>query len=113
MTLIETQQDRSGLSMAIDLAEEQLTEMTSFAQKALADIKAGDLEAARDVAKAADELRKLLRLAIEMEVRHERERKRDAGYTRAYGLDLAKARSEVRCKLGRLRKCQRSVGVPE
>ena len=113
MALIETQKDRSGLSMAIDLAEEQLAEMTSFAKKALEDIKAGDLDAARDVAKAADELRKLLRLAIELEVRHERERKREAGFTGAYGLDLAKARSEVGCKLGRLRKCHRAGGVSE
>lgn len=113
MALIETETETSKLAEAIRLAEGQLDNLTSLAVKTLEDIKAGDEGAVKAGVKTAEELRRLVKLAIELEARHERERKRDAGISGAYGLDLDQARSEIRCKLGRIRRCCKSGSHPE
>ena len=108
MALIETETDKSRLSEAIRLAEGQLDDLTSLAAQMLEEIKAGEPDATKAAVKTAEELRRLVKLAIDLEARNERERKRDAGFSGAYGLDLDKARSEIRCKLGRIRRCCKS-----
>ena len=105
MALIEPEKKTTSLDEAIAIADGQLRDLTALAASLLEDIKAGDMEAVKAAGKTADELRKLVRMAIEMEARHERERKREAGITGDYGLDLEQARSDIRCKLGRLRRC--------
>lgn len=105
MALIETKTDKTKLAEAIRLAEGQLDQLTSLAARMLEDIKAGDEGAVKAAVKTAEELRRLVKLAIDLEARHERERSKDAGFTGSYGLDLEKARLEIRCKLGRIRRC--------
>lgn len=111
MALVEPQTGPSSLSKAIEVAEGQLTDLTALAGELLEEIKAGNLDTVKDAAKAADELRKILRLAIELEVRNERDRKREAGVSGSYGLDLEQARADIGCKLGRLRRCCRAGEV--
>ncbi|MDG1737801.1 MAG: hypothetical protein P8L68_15490 [Paracoccaceae bacterium] len=111
MALIETETEKSRLTMAIQLAEGQLDDLTALAASLLEEIKAGDVDAVKSAVKTAEELRRLVKLAIDLEARHERDRKRDAGYSGSYGLDLDKARSDIRCKLGRLRTCCQSGDV--
>ena len=113
MALIEPGKKTSSLEEAIGIADRQLRDLTALAAALLEDIKAGDMEAVKSASKTADDLRRLVRLAIEMEARHERERKREAGITGDYGLDLEQARSDIRCKLGRLRRCCQSGQFPE
>ena len=75
MALIETETDKSKLSEAIRLAEGQLGDLTSLAAQMLEDIKAGEPDAAKAAVKTAEELRRLVKLAIDLEARHERERR--------------------------------------
>ena len=109
MALIETETEKSKLVEAIRLAEGQLDALTTLAAKRLEDVKVGD----EGAVKTAEELRRLVKIAIELETRHERERKRDAGFAGGFGLDLEQARSQIRCKLGRIRRCCRSGDLPE
>ena len=91
--------DRNGQPLAINTRNYRVTLIRE---------QAGDEGAVKPAVKTAEELRRLVKLAIDLEARHERERKRDAGFSGAYGLDLDKARSEIRCKLGRIRRCCKS-----
>ena len=111
--MIETESAKSRLSEAIRLAEGQLDDLTAQAAALLEDIKAGDEGAVKAAVKTAEELRRLVKLAIDLEARNERERKRDAGFSGAYGLDLEKARFDIRCKLSRIRRCCKSEGDTE
>ena len=74
-------------------------------------LRSGEVGKGSDASKALNELRYWLRAARETELEIETLRRKEAGIVGDYGLDLENARSEIWCRLDRLRRCHAATAV--
>ena len=74
-------------------------------------LRSGEVGKGSDASKALNELRYWLRAARETELELETLRRKDAGIAGEYGIDLEEARSEIWCRLDRLRRCHGTDAV--
>ena len=93
----------SSLSRAIQVVEEQLLGMTTELIALQQRVRAGELEALKDSAKLTVEIRHWLKMALDTEQRCEERRKEQQGIVNEYAIDFDRARSEIGCRLARLR----------
>ncbi|WP_047995658.1 hypothetical protein [Puniceibacterium sp. IMCC21224] len=77
------------------------------------EVQAGDVGQAREAGKTLADIRYWLKAARETEAELENVKRARVGVAHSYGLDLERARSEVGCRLARLRRCCREGGIPE
>lgn len=72
----------------------------------------GDQSAIRDGARLLSDIRYWLKQAQDVESEIETYRKATTGRANEYAIDFDTARSQVRCRLDRLRACRGPKGVP-
>ncbi|WP_238364365.1 hypothetical protein [Mesobacterium pallidum] len=69
-------------------------------------LHAGEVAGVSEVKASLRQVSELIRLVLILENRIDEQRKADAGVARGgYALDLDAARTEIRCRLDRLRRC--------
>ncbi|WP_101068934.1 hypothetical protein [Roseovarius salinarum] len=113
MTLITPDAEPTELGSSIALLQRQLADMRAEMEAIQDRIRAGEFDEIRNAARAIAEIRQWLRIALETEAQIEKRHKQDKGIHHDYALDLDEARSSVRCRLDRLRRCGCSGRVPE
>lgn len=101
------------LRKARTVVETQLSQMKSDLERLHMQIRKGQIDGLADSVRATDEIRQWLRIAMEMEIRLDqvsgKSNERDA--PRAINLD--EARSEIGCRLDRLRRARCPGRFPE
>lgn len=78
-----------------------------------AEMMEGDPASIKEAGKLLAEIRNWSRVAMETEARFEERKKQRAGIVNAYALDLDEARTQIGCRLARLRRCCTSGAVSE
>ncbi len=112
MVLVTPDDGPSGLSDAICSLEKQLKDMRVDLDAIYDRIRNGEFGEITNAARATDEVRRWLKLAIEAEVNLEKHRKSKKGIAYDYAIDFAEARASVSCRLDRLRRACDGKGVP-
>lgn len=92
-----------SLSRAIRVVEEQLLGMTTELLELQQRVRAGEVEALKDSARLTAEIRHWLKMALDTEQRCEERRKEQQGIVNDYAIDFDRARTEIGCRLARLR----------
>lgn len=111
MTLITPDEGPTGLSTSINALERQLADMRQDLEALYSRIRAGEFEELKNATRATAEIRQWLRIAIEAEAQLEKRNKQRKGIVHDYALDLDVARSEVGCRLDRLRRRRCPAGI--
>ena len=96
------------LQRAIRTVEEQLLSMKDDLEDLNRRVRHGEFDALKDSTKITTEIRQWLRIATEMEAKLAERRKTEEGIVNGYALDLDAARTQIGCRLSRLRRCCRS-----
>ena len=105
MALITAEKGPEFEEKRFDELQEIITGLADTLKLADDMIQQGELDVVKDVNKYLTEVRGAYLKAVEMEARIHAERKRKAGVSGGYALDLGAARSEIGCRLDRLRRC--------
>ena len=111
MTKTTPKAGEAPLDPGMELLENVLIEFGGELETLKARVRDGDVEAVKDATKVVADIRHWMRLAKEAEAQFDQRRKESAGIEHGYALDLAHARSEIGCRLARLRRCGGSRDV--
>ncbi|MCM2561027.1 hypothetical protein M8756_01795 [Lutimaribacter sp. EGI FJ00015] len=103
MTTQTSDAHEGSLSRTIRVVEEQLLGMTTELLELQQRVRAGEVEALKDSAKLTGEIRHWLKMALDTEQRCEERRKEQQGIVNDYAIDFDRARTEIGCRLARLR----------
>jgi len=104
MVLITPDEGPTGLTTSINALERQLADMREELEELYLRIKAGDLTELKNATKATGEIRQWLKIAIEAETQLARRTKEERGIVHGYALDFDAARTQIGCRLDRLRR---------
>lgn len=113
MVLITPEQDVQRLEDDLRDVREVLGEFEATLRDLRQQVRAGEVDTLKDVNKTLAELRAWVRMAKETEAQLAEYARKDAGIAGAYGLDLDRARSEIGCRLARVRRCCGARGVSQ
>ncbi|GAA6189391.1 hypothetical protein [Litorivita sp. NS0012-18] len=113
MTMITSQEGPSSLDNSISEVELQLMDLRSDLREMQMRIRAGDVAGLKDTSKAISDIRQWLKIAHETEQLHEERRRKEKGIVNDYALDFDEARSQIRCRLDRLRRTCGSGRLPK
>ncbi|WP_161594625.1 hypothetical protein [Marimonas lutisalis] len=113
MSSDETERNSRRLTRAVDVVETQLRAMKGDLERLHRQIKAGQVDRITDSARATQEIRQWLRIAMELEVQLAKEKSRHDGRDAPRAINLDDARSEIGCRLDRLRRTCRAGRVSE
>lgn len=102
----------SPLQDTIHIVDLQLRIMKSELIELQERLAEGDQSAIRDGARLLSDIRYWLKQAHDVETEIETQRKANAGIAHEYAIDFDAARSQVRCRLDRLRDCRGPKIVP-
>ena len=102
----------SPLRVTIHMVDLQLRIMKSELIEIQERLAEGDQSAIRDGARLLSDIRYWLKQAHDVESEIETQRKANAGIAHEYAIDFDAARSQVRCRLDRLRACRGPKIVP-
>ncbi|WP_417524699.1 hypothetical protein [Marinovum sp.] len=105
MTLITPKQDIDRLEGRFLVVRESLEEFEAALRDLKQQVRSGEVTALKDAGKTLAEIRGWMKLAMETEAQLAEYARKEAAIDGAYGLDLDKARSEIGCRLAKLRKC--------
>ncbi|SHG40449.1 hypothetical protein [Cognatishimia maritima] len=100
-----TPENGSSLEEEFDAVRQTLAHLTRSLRAVEKEVAAGEDAAVREASKLLADIRTWSRLAIDMEVRFEERRKQQEGIATDHAVNLARARSTIRCRLDRLRRC--------
>lgn len=102
----------AALQIVIQTVELQIRIMKAELIDIQIRLSEGDQSAIRDGAKLLSDIRYWLKQAHDVENEIETNRKATAGVAHDYAIDFDAARSQVRCRLDRLRDCRGPKIVP-
>jgi hypothetical protein len=108
MTLITPENELSRLEEKRQRIAESLERLAGAIGALEKKVAAGEVGNTTEAGKVLADIRYWLKQAWETEAEIERFRRKDAGIAHEYALDLERARSEIGCRLARLRPCCRS-----
>ncbi|MFY0621307.1 MAG: hypothetical protein JXQ89_06405 [Pelagimonas sp.] len=111
--LIRAQAETEWLEQQREEIAETLTELVKELRDLRRRVSQGNAERKSDSGKLLGDLRFWLRAARDTEAELDAIRRANCGITGEYGLDLEQARSEIGCRLARLRTCCHADGVSE
>jgi len=106
MILITPDEGPSGLASSICAVERQLADMRTELEDIYERIKAGELGALKDATRTTEEIRRWLKIALEVEVQLEKRKSGENGIARDFAIDFSAARDSVRGRLDRLRRAK-------
>jgi hypothetical protein len=112
MVLITPDERPTGLTTSINALERQLADMRGELEDLYLRIKAGDLDELKNATKATGEIRQWLKIAIEAEAQLDKRRQQERGIANGYAIDFDHARSEIGCRMDRLRRASCSGRLP-
>ncbi len=113
MTSKNPRLDGARIRDAIAVVEKQLKAMARELAEVNARLSRGDMDALSDAVRRTEEIRQWLRIALEMEMRLEKHGNDGRGSGAQPSIDLDEARSQIGCRLDRLRRARCSGPVPE
>ncbi|MGR3687473.1 MAG: hypothetical protein ACU0D5_14660 [Paracoccaceae bacterium] len=102
----------AALQVTIRIVDLQLRIMKSELIEIQERVAEGDQSAIREGARLLSDIRYWLKQAHDVETEIETYRKATAGIAHEYAIDFDAARSQVRCRLDRLRDCRGPKIVP-
>ena len=105
MILITPEKSDQRLEKQISRIEASLESFLAEIEDLQLKVRAGEVDNVNEARKLFSDLRTWLKLAHETEMLSAQSRKKDQGIAYDYGLDLAEARSQIGCRLARLRRC--------
>ena len=112
MVLITPEEGPTGLTTSINALERQLADMREELENLYLKIRAGELDELKNAHKATGEIRQWLKIAIEAEAQLEKRKKQDRGIVNDYALDFDDARTQIGCRLDRLRRARCPGRIP-
>lgn len=112
MTLITAKQEVDRLEGKLLVVRESLEDFEAALRDLKQQVRSGEVKALKDVSKTLAEIRGWMKLAMETEAQLAEYARREAAIEGAYGIDLERARSEIGCRLAKLRKCCGAGRVP-
>lgn len=113
MTLITPDKGPSQLDADLLRVLKQLRDIMADMEAKQDALRDGEGKDTAESRKLMGEIRGWMKIAIETEARIEERRKEDQGIARDYALDFAEARSEIGCRLDRLRRARCPGRFPE
>ena len=113
MTLITPNKGPSQLDADIIRILKQLRDIMADMEAKQDELRDGEGKEAAESKKLLGEIRGWMKVAIETEARIEERCKENQGIVRDYALDFAEARSEIGCRLDRLRRTRCPGRFPE
>ena len=106
MTMRTTEDAGGVLSREMAVASRQLKTLSDLLETIQAELRGADGQISSEAQKTMTQLSGWIKTALIMERDLEQRQKSEAGIVRGdYALDLDAAKYEVRCRLGRLRRC--------
>ncbi|MEZ5715461.1 MAG: hypothetical protein R3D85_09985 [Paracoccaceae bacterium] len=108
-----TTSEGERLSRAIAVLETQLLSLARDLATLHGRIRAGDLQHLADAKRRSDEIRQWLGIALDMEMKLGKDRPDQRGGGTARDLDLDAARTQIGCRLDRLRRTRCPGRLPE
>lgn len=106
MTSTVVSHDAEDLRAQAEELRLQLRETRGEWQEYRGRLAAGDIANVSEVKASLKQVSEIIRLVLILENRIDEQRKTDAGIAKGgYALDLDTARTEIRCRLDRLRRC--------
>ena len=108
MTLITPEDELSQLEDKRQRIADSLEALSGAIRALEMKVAAGEVGNTTEAGKVLADIRYWLKQAWETERDIERFKRKDAGIAHEYALDLERARSEIGCRLARLRTCCRS-----
>ncbi|UMA63734.1 hypothetical protein LVO79_11900 [Roseivivax marinus] len=108
MSLITIEDRMSELEADRDAIAETLRGIRSELHDLRARVEAGEFGSPTEAGKLLGDVRYWLKAARETETEIQKVHKARAGIAHDYGLDLEKARADIRCRLHRIRACCKS-----
>lgn len=112
MTSTPPREDAQTLTELQTSVRSQLVRVIGALNQLAAEVDAGKVGPKSDASKVLGEIGSWLKIAHEMELRLEKLRQDTNGGGSGYALDLAEARSSIRCRLDRLRRAKCPGCVP-
>jgi hypothetical protein len=113
MTTKQTDNAAVRLRKARRVVETQLSQMRADLEQLQVQLSTGRIEGLADSVRATDEIRQWLRIAMEMEVRLEQVNGEKNGRDGSRDINLDEARSQIGCRLDRLRRTRCPGRFPE
>lgn len=113
MILITPDSDDDSVQQSIATISKQLRSFVSDLEDLQAKIYTGDTVKETDARKLFSEIRTWLKMAKEAEFACAERNRKKLGIVGDYGLDLDAARSQIGCRLDRLRRCCKERKVSE
>ena len=114
MILITPDEGSSDLDQHLTSIQRQLALIKRDLEILHEQILAGEIGSETQANKTMGSIKHWIRLAIETEMKIAEQKRLKAGLVRCgYGLDLAEARHQIRCRLDRLHKCCKQTVVSE
>lgn len=111
--ILNTSEEVSRLSEEFRRLKDQLSGFSHDLDELQSKIRSGEIEKGSDARRFLTELRTWVRIAQEAEAACAEHQKEQRGYTGPYGLDLEAARSQIGCRMARLRRCCREGQIPK
>ena len=111
--LILVRDETARLEEQRDEIAETLRELSQELRDLRARVREGDLKDSQEAGKLLGHLRYWLKAANETEAQLAEQRRKRAGISGAYGLDLDRARVDIGCRLDRIRRCCGEGELPE
>ncbi|WP_425039201.1 hypothetical protein [Primorskyibacter sp. S187A] len=106
MTLITPEQDRETLDQDVEQIRSVLKELKDQFEDLRQQVRSGEVETVKEAGKTLSELRSWMRTAMETEKQLDDYLKRENGTgPKGYALDLAEAKRQIGCRLGRIAPC--------
>ena len=113
MTLITPEKSDSRLERQIQRIEATLDSFLADIEDLQKMVRAGEVTNVNVARKLFSDLRTWLKLAHETEAISAQRSKTTQGIVHNYGLDLDEARTQIGCRLARLRRCCQERDLPE
>ncbi|MCH2093532.1 MAG: hypothetical protein MK160_00270 [Rhodobacteraceae bacterium] len=105
MTLITPEDGTSRLNAVLESCTQQVSDIASELEDLMQQVRAGEEIGKRDLSGRLKEMRDWLKVARETEVQLAAAQRKDKSIVGDYGLDLDRARTEIGCRLARIRRC--------
>ena len=113
MAIEQTPSEGDRLKQAISVLEKQLRALARDLAVLHREVRSGNIAALDDAQRRTQDIRQWLGIALEMEMRLETHRQYGRGHETAGAIDLDEARSQIGCRLDRLRRARCPNRVPE
>ena len=113
MTLITPEDETTRYEAVLESCTQQISDIALELEDLMKQVRAGEEIGKRDFTGRLKDMRDWLKVARDTEVQLAAAQRKDKAIAGDYGLDLERARTEIGCRLARIRRCCREGRLPE